>query len=1018
MKNEGGLIFNLLAVLPEIPEIRPSCFRLAAIIPNLTISMTTKPGMSVTRGLIRRWTLFLVNLAWFVVPFQPASSEDFLLEFESPEPSWKVFLPPQGMQVAIHERRRNKGKVGGAEFIRLNATREHSLVRLEHLVPPATVLDELEASLWFRSSQEGFELGLKIILPDVQDPETKTPLTISITGDRYTTADQWQQLKCRTSDRAISDKLRLLRKLRQMAINPKVMFVERVTLEGPLSAGLTDLQIDNLALTPLVRHQSRDARPATVMGASSPIQPVSQSTADPIPTEPRSNLPVRFQMHRLNVEGKPFFPRIVAGHGERPDVFADAGINVVWLQDYENTSTTAALRNKGLWVTAPPPYAKGSDGEPLDSENADLMPFQANTSPVLFWMLGARMTPDGRPRLTSWTNQIRNADRRFNKRPIAADVIENERLCSRHVDLLGISRHVVNTGCTFADYRDWMIERRDQAWPDTFCWTWIQTEPAPAFMDLARQSASPPMLEPEQIRMQVYAALAAGCRGLGYWTTTPLDHDSPAAKERLLVLTQLNMELDLFGQLITSGGTPQLVTFKIDAPRNENSPHAPKPAKPEPVAANRSGSPPPRKPQKELRAALIRSELGQLMLPMWLEDNGQVVPGPMAAVNVPIIIPGGGETAAAWEITTTGQLRHLDRMPAVGGVQIKLPRLDQTAAILMTTNQAIVEEMNQKIAAIQDRSAHLCVELARLKLERIRLVNQTLQELGVARSDAPIQLGSAKLCFDKAEASLRSQQYGDARQNAAEALQFARSLQRMEWEQAVNRLPNITTNPWALSYQSLPDYWRLTRQIEQISSFDSLENLLPSGEFEDISTLVAEHWKPEPSTLETVQSSAELHHVAKQGKSSLRLLASPIAGEVVPKFVPKPLVTVVSPGINVQAGQLVRITGWAKIPTALVGSTDGALIYDSLLGKAGAVRLKASQDWKPFELLRPVPESQDMTITLSLLGVGELLIDDLRVTAVELGPEVPPPSHLKSSITPTKFSRLDIRRLNPLPKRQ
>ena len=223
-------------------------------------------------------------------------------------------------------------------------------------------------------------------------------------------------------------------------------------------------------------------------------------------TDSRSLLPVKFRSHQLSVSDKPFFPRIIAHHGENPDLFQSAGMNVVWLQDYMNTGLTSAIRNKGLWVTAPPPYAKGLDGEPLDSEDADLLPFQANTSPVLFWMLGARMNPNGRPRLTSWTNQTRNADRRF-KRPISADVIENERICSRHVDLLGISRHVLNTNCSPGDYRDWMIERRDQAWPDTFCWTWIQTEPAPMLADLARHLESPPMLEPEQIRMQVYAAL-------------------------------------------------------------------------------------------------------------------------------------------------------------------------------------------------------------------------------------------------------------------------------------------------------------------------------------------------------------------------------------------------------------------------------------------------------------------------------------------------------------------------------
>ena len=114
---------------------------------------------------------------------------------------------------------------------------------------------------------------------------------------------------------------------------------------------------------------------------------------------------------------------------------------------------------------------------------------------------------------------------------------------------------------------------------------------------------------------------------------------------------------------------------------------------------------------------------------------------------------------------------------------------------------------------------------------------------------------------------------------------------------------------------------------------------------------------------------------------------------------------------------MVRITGWAKVPTALEGSVDGALIYDSLLGKAGAIRLKASQDWRPFELLRPVPESQEMTITIALHGLGEVLIDDLKVTAFELNTDIPLPPSNKSSIIPAKGSGLISGRLNPIQKR-
>ena len=561
-----------------------------------------------------------------------------------------------------------------------------------------------------------------------------------------------------------------------------------------------------------------------------------------------------------------------------------------------------------------------------------------------------------------------------------------------------------------------MIQRREQAWPDTFCWTWVQTEPVPPMMDLSRGLDWRPMLEPEQLRLQVFAALAAGCRGLGFWTTTPLNDDSPAARERMLALTQLNLELDLLEPWITSGGKPELVPFTLETSRSNFVPgqgRSPDPAK----ASNDKSSLVGKRPW-EMQAVMIGSDRGALLLPMWLEEHSQFVPGPLTARSLSIVVPGGGQTAAAWEITTTGRLRNLDREPAAGGVKIRFSKLDQTAAILITSDRTLVDELNQKIARMQEQSARTVVELAKLKLERIRTVDQALQEMGAGRPDAWRWLGEAKQQLEKAETALRLQQFPEARQLADDALQFGRLLQRAHWDHAVQRLSSPTTSPWAISFQSLPEHWRLMRRLEQLGNLDALENQLPSGEFEDIGTMIAEHWQHEQSMLDTVESSASLYHVAKQGKFSLKLSAIPIANEPVPSILTKSPVTVVSPGIRVQAGQFVRITGWAKIPAPLVGSLDGALIYDSLLGKSGALRLKGAQDWKRFELIRPVPESQEVTLSLSLQGFGELLVDDVRIAVFELSPDAPTTPANRSAVEPVRFSPLDVRRLNPLQKKK
>ena len=98
-------------------------------------------------------------------------------------------------------------------------------------------------------------------------------MTLLVTGDKYQTADKWQQLKCRTSDRAVNDQLRQLRAIRkQVVINPKAMFVDRLVLAGRLPPGETEVSLDNLAVRPLVRFQTGDAEVN-----ADPVQPVNES---------------------------------------------------------------------------------------------------------------------------------------------------------------------------------------------------------------------------------------------------------------------------------------------------------------------------------------------------------------------------------------------------------------------------------------------------------------------------------------------------------------------------------------------------------------------------------------------------------------------------------------------------------------------------------------------------------------------------------------------------------------------
>ncbi len=92
-----------------------------------------------------------------------------------------------------------------------------------------------------------------------------------------------------------------------------------------------------------------------------------------------------------------------------------------------------------------------------------------------------------------------------------------------------------------------------------------------------------------------------------------------------------------------------------------------------------------------------------------------------------------------------------------------------------------------------------------------------------------------------------------------------------------------------------------------------------------------------------------------------------------------PPLWVTSPAVPVAAGQIVRIHGWVNVPTAIIGSVDGLLVVESLTGEEMALRLDKTKGWREFTMLRIVPQSGPLTLTLSMTGLGEVRLDDLTI---------------------------------------
>lgn len=951
--------------------------------------------------LIQGRSIFLVVLILELLGASELRAESFKANFDdTSRVSWQARIDSSQAQKKWHVRNTTVPHAGAAcEHLQIVTGNLGSLIELSHRLPSSRIINELTASLWFKSNRRGTRIGLEAVLPHQIDPETGAMARIYLIGDTYTDEGKWQELRCTTTDTLVNQSVGLLRgrsKLRQ--VDTRDMYVERVLIVTRSSSDKVEFLMDDLKLSPIVHPNQRVLETAAAL---------NKQNAKPI---------VEFLLDRVQLQGTPMFPRMSRFHGEDLAELKQAGLNVIWAPKFDDYNFLSQLRSQGLWAMATPPRPKDEHGDFLASRDATLIPFDEQTAPIIFWNLGTQIPGKQWDEIRSRVGQIQSADQQF-KRPIMADVLGKERQIAREVSMIGSSPHILNSDISLLEYRDTLIDKTRIA-PGRFLWTWIQTEPTSAnarWRSLSNKS--PIIIEPEQIRMQTYATLSAGCRGNAYWTTTRLDDTTiPGALERKLVIRQLNMEIDLIEHWLATGSVISHVPFSLqqkESPRIKQLSAAFKNSgakrllRDELLSEREMLIQRENQARQEMQAAIIHSEYGTLILPVWYREGTQFVPDQLAGNDATIVIPGGNVSASVWELSTT-EIKNLERKRVNGGVQITIPKFDMTSIIIMTSDQGLIQKLRNKVAALSRPSAETCVQLCQAKLERCQKTNGELVQLGVsqiARMDGPAILNRAQSLAKQAETALAAQDFHAARTHARDSMQMLRILQRSQWREATRTLSSAMSSPYTVSYSTLPDHWKMVSKIGR-SGKNIEANLLRSGDFEDIDTWVVEGWTHEQNAIEGTQTIAELYpRDKKSGDFSLRLLAAPLSRNQMPVHIEGPLVKVTTPPLAVRSGQIVHVTGWVKVSSPIIGNPQGATFQDSIMGPGGALHWNLQSGWQKIDLIREVPQTDNLILTLSLNGMGSILFDDLRVIAYT--PEPKPYQQINAAETPPLLQSAD-----------
>lgn len=863
---------------------------------------------------------------------QPAAAQ-FRESFESTIPSWRLREADCGViAVAKPQRTFQQSHSGnGCEYMRLTVQGPGTYVRVAHPVGKAAVIPELAPSIWVKSDKPNVQISLRVVFPKTIDEGTGQPLTDFVLGDSYTDIGRWQELKVTQVPEKLNKVVWARR--RQLALEKKKVddsgaYVDMVVLNAYSSPGNIDLWIDDLEIQGYVNLDD-----ASRGGPSSTAQKPEFESRDP-----RNGASMQGSL--LMVNGRPIMPRIIEHNGEPLEWLHSLGFNAVKLRSEPTPKELKDAQRLGLWLVAPPPVV------------SEEKPMGAAYDRVLAWSLGTNLA--GRELLSTQelASEVRRHDIRRDRPLIcqpAADLFDYSRIA----DILVLDQPTLATSFELSAYRPWLLSRPKLARPGTPLWSTLPTHlPEGLREQLLLMTEGKPLRESltwQQLRTAAYCALASGSRGLLFHSSVPLSTDTLAGSQRVDALKLLNFELLLLEPWAAAG------TLVEDVPA----------------------------PDASTQVSILQTERSKLLLVTRHVPAQQYVAAPTDTKPLSLVVPGVPISDRAYQITLAGP-RQLRTSHGSGGIRIQLDEPGLATAIVITQDPLVIHHLNRVLAEGKLEIGRLRYEVAARELTQAADVDRELTAAGHPLSAATLWLREAQTHLDQARRGLETMDQRVLHFAADRSEQAIAKVRRGYWEQTAGAFPSPASSPCVAQFGLLPLHWEFANRLRRNSWGP---NSLAAGEMENLNQLLGAGWKQHRGMSDGLQGDVALALQSPHGgRSALRLTAWPVNPKEVPVALERPPLWITSAPVPVRQGQLARIHGWAHVPNRLGATQDGLLIFDNFAGPQLGERIQLSQGWREFTLYRAIPKNGELTLTISLTGLGEASLDDLSISLINPDP--------------------------------
>ncbi len=662
--------------------------------------------------------------------------------FEARGPVWKPGSTDTTSKVLKHELTDETAHSGQrCEHIQIQVEKG-SFINYTLDLPRAPITDELSVSLYLKSNRPGIQLLCRLVLPQEKDPvNVGQPLTVLVRCAPYE-GTRWKLVSLPQPVKRLREQQQLLTNKLGRDVITAGAYIDQLVLNVYDGPGMTDVWIDDLEVGPVLENKPMTPTPsAGAPGAVVGGEPPGRRAGE-----------VELRGNQLLVSGKRFLMLGIRNIGTPLKTLREAGFNTVWLDEATQPDLVQDAVNLGFWLVPTihrPAAVVAGPGQVVGQlTSADVFGqkvsrFQGDA--VLAWDLGTNLESETFTDVTRFARAFRSADL---QQPVIADVRDGYKGYCLSLDpmMLGTHRWPLMTSLELGQYREWLVQRR-QLSLENYSWTWIQTHLPDWYTELMRQgvekSDGEELLgpQPEQMRLLAYIALAAGYRGLAFWSDRYLA-DSHAGRDRLLAMALLNQELRMLEPvLVQANGPPEWIPTK-----NGN-----------------------------VNAAVFRTPAGMLVLPIWVGPGSQYVPAQGASADLTLVVPGVPITATAWEVSP-GRLQSYPMRREAGGVQISLHNFSLTSALLLTSDlgpTGMVVRLQDQQRRTGRLAAQWLHDQAQEELTKIQRVQTALEQQGHSIPDAQALLEKARKALDECMQLRRNGEHTAAYNQAEVALRAA-----------------------------------------------------------------------------------------------------------------------------------------------------------------------------------------------------------------------------------------------------